>query len=231
MHDPIGHKTAILLFGYSELKTARTKSLASGWQNNRAIAKVLITHIKHEIASTSIPWFHIDETIQIGHDFAERLNNAIHTIVDKGFNNVIVVGTDCPDLSRRDLLLAKQNVESGKLVIGPDKRGGIYLLAITRHHLQKINLTRHPWMTSSLFVTLKNVAHKKGIECYDLSTKFDLNGQSDVHDSLKTSTVLRNIWFDIVKSSRIVHNHLHTFFDLLSFSNNEWRGPPVRGTI
>ena len=66
---------------------------------------------------------------QAGHDFATRLENAIEKISELGYEEIVVVGRDCPSLRPIDIEHAFGKLESRKLVLGPDHRGGCYLIA------------------------------------------------------------------------------------------------------
>jgi glycosyltransferase A (GT-A) superfamily protein (DUF2064 family) len=66
---------------------------------------------------------------QSGRDFAERFENAIETIARLGYDEVVAVGRDCPGLREVDVEQAFAELASNKLVLGPDHRGGCYLIA------------------------------------------------------------------------------------------------------
>jgi len=66
---------------------------------------------------------------QSGHGFAERFENAIETIAQLGYDEVVAVGRDCPGLGALDIERAFAELTSKKLVLGPDHRGGCYLIA------------------------------------------------------------------------------------------------------
>lgn len=66
---------------------------------------------------------------QDGHDFASRLENAIEKIHQLGYDEIVAIGRDCPSLCARDIEHAFADLESRKLVLGPDHRGGCYLIA------------------------------------------------------------------------------------------------------
>ena len=66
---------------------------------------------------------------QTGHDFATRLENAIARINELEYDEVVVIGRDCPSLRPIDIEHAFGKLESRKLVLGPDHRGGCYLIA------------------------------------------------------------------------------------------------------
>jgi glycosyltransferase A (GT-A) superfamily protein (DUF2064 family) len=66
---------------------------------------------------------------QVGHDFATRLENAIEKINELGYDEIVVIGRDCPSLRPIDIENAFGELGSRKLVLGPDHRGGCYLIA------------------------------------------------------------------------------------------------------
>lgn len=83
---------------------------------------------------------------QIGRDFAARLENAIEKINDFGYDEIVVIGRDCPNLRAIDIELAFGKLESQKLVLGPDHRGGCYLIAFhlrDRDLLHGVRWKRH----------------------------------------------------------------------------------------
>jgi hypothetical protein len=66
---------------------------------------------------------------QAGRDFTARLENAIERINELGYDEIVVIGRDCPTLRPIDIEQAFEKLESRKLVLGPDHRGGCYLIA------------------------------------------------------------------------------------------------------
>jgi hypothetical protein len=83
---------------------------------------------------------------QAGHDFAARLENAIEKIHELGYDEIVAIGRDCPSLHAIDLENAFKELESRKLVLGPDHRGGCYLIAFRlsdRDLLRGVRWKRH----------------------------------------------------------------------------------------
>jgi hypothetical protein len=83
---------------------------------------------------------------QAGHDFAARLENAIEKINELGYDEIVVIGRDCPSLRPIDIEHAFEKLESRKLVLGPDHRGGCYLIAFRlreRDLLRGVRWQRH----------------------------------------------------------------------------------------
>ena len=67
---------------------------------------------------------------QEGCGFGERLRNAVETLAGGGYARIIMVGGDCPDLGEADILRAERLLREYDVVLGPDHRGGNYLIGI-----------------------------------------------------------------------------------------------------
>ena len=72
--------------------------------------------------------------LQEGEDLGERMCNAFASLFARGYSNVVIIGTDCPDLEASDLNTAFLALSRNDMVIGPAKDGGYYLLGMRRFH-------------------------------------------------------------------------------------------------
>lgn len=78
------------------------------------------------------PGYHF--MLQEGEDLGERMCNAFASLFARGYSNVVIIGTDCPDLEASDLNTAFLALSRNDMVIGPAKDGGYYLLGMSRFH-------------------------------------------------------------------------------------------------
>ncbi len=69
---------------------------------------------------------------QQGADLGERMHRAIETACVEGARHVLVIGTDCPDLSLEVLSDAWKQLERYDVVLGPAADGGYYLIGMNR---------------------------------------------------------------------------------------------------
>jgi 2-phospho-L-lactate guanylyltransferase (CobY/MobA/RfbA family) len=67
-----------------------------------------------------------------GASFGERLEGAVEHLATLGYRKIVIVGSDCPDLTADDVANAFQLLERKQLVLGPDHRGGCYLIGLHR---------------------------------------------------------------------------------------------------
>lgn len=113
---------------------------------------------------------------QSGRGFAERFENAIETIARLGYDEIVAVGRDCPGLRALDIERAFAELASKKLVLGPDHRGGCYLIAfrtIDRELLCDVRWNRNT--DCAQLLQRAGVAH-----VFLLPVKQDLDSWSDV---------------------------------------------------
>ena len=74
------------------------------------------------------PGFQVHE--QKRENFAERLEAALEEIARLGYEEVVLVGSDCPNLQSADIAVAFARLAGKRLVLGPDHRGGCYLIGL-----------------------------------------------------------------------------------------------------
>ena len=67
---------------------------------------------------------------QQGYNLGERMLNAFNTIFDAGFRNIILVGTDTPEINAELMNEALDHLKNYKCVIGPSDDGGYYLIGL-----------------------------------------------------------------------------------------------------
>jgi hypothetical protein len=70
--------------------------------------------------------------LQRGQDLGARMSLAFQEAFDAGCHRVVIIGTDCFELTTPVLEEAFRQLESHEAVIGPAMDGGYYLLGLTR---------------------------------------------------------------------------------------------------
>jgi glycosyltransferase A (GT-A) superfamily protein (DUF2064 family) len=113
---------------------------------------------------------------QKGASFAERLNCAIDELVLSGYRQIIITGSDCPELQSSDIHTALEQLSTHRLVLGPDHQGGCYLIGL--HAEDRSKLAAIQWQANTDCLELQNAF---GIEnTYLLKVKHDIDSLSDV---------------------------------------------------
>ncbi|GAC1429731.1 MAG: TIGR04282 family arsenosugar biosynthesis glycosyltransferase [Chitinophagaceae bacterium] len=73
---------------------------------------------------------HIIKKVQQGNDLGEKMANAFREVFAVGFTKVLIIGSDCYELTAELITKAFNMLENTDIVIGPAKDGGYYLLGM-----------------------------------------------------------------------------------------------------
>lgn len=118
------------------------------------------------------------KSIQAQGDLGERMSAAFQAILllEK---KVIIIGSDCPEISSEVITNAFIELDQKDVVIGPTHDGGYYLLGMkTLHESLFSNMT---WSTSQVFNNTINEIESLGLsynllpKLHDLDTENELN--------------------------------------------------------
>jgi glycosyltransferase A (GT-A) superfamily protein (DUF2064 family) len=81
------------------------------------------------------------------------LSHAIQSVLDRGYDKVIVLGNDSPGLHLNHLQEAFLELQDKSVVLGPDFKGGTYLMGFSKFLL--IRGFKIDWQTSKVFEQLR----------------------------------------------------------------------------
>ena len=139
---------------------------------------------------------------QRGCTFEDRLLNALRAVRDRGFDRVVVVGTDTPGLTDRDLSAA---VATDGAFVGPSFDGGFYCLALPAADIER--LAGLPWGRPHL---LKALLVRLDGPVLVGRRRTDLDGAPDLdHLACALRRVARLILGEAPGASARLHHALH----------------------
>jgi len=122
--------------------------------------------------------------LQEGNDLGERMYNAFKSGFQKGYQKIIIIGSDIYDLNSETIEAGFNSLENSDFVIGPAADGGYYLLGMNSLN-HEVFLNKNWGSDKVLETTLNNLAHKK---ITLLQTKNDI----DVYEDLKEFDVFQS---------------------------------------
>lgn len=140
-------KTAILIFANSPEVDAKRKNLHQGKQLFEKLNKNLIQKVER----SGLPYFLITDTSQKGKNFADRFYNALNYVFGVGYENVITIGNDTPQLKTQHLLKADEALAQNISSIGPSVDGGFYLLGIHKDTFRALDFKNFAWQSPKLY--------------------------------------------------------------------------------
>lgn len=145
--------TAILLFAQSPHTEATTKWIHLARTRGVALSQRLTTQALHTAHATGLPVYHCSESEQRGATFGERLDHCVAAIL-ADHQSVIIIGNDCPGLDTTVLTAAARELTRNDVVLGPDRRGGVYLIGISRAAYDRVDLLDVEWQTRHVITDL-----------------------------------------------------------------------------
>jgi len=116
---------------------------------------------------------------QMGEDLGEKMFNAINQVLLKGYKKVVLIGSDIPDLSAKDIQTSFQLLDECDVVLGPTYDGGYYLVGMKKSH-EKIFCIPQKWGGKSVLETTVDIGNEQnltiglGPKYRDIDTKEDL---------------------------------------------------------
>ena len=228
------NNTAILFFSRTASSETKQKKFSNrlSAKDRFVVTQKLIDNSLQIAQKTKLPILNLFSDQQIGNSFGEKLANGIQMVFSKGFENVIVIGNDCLKLTAKNIIQSAQKIATdNSIVIGPNKRGGTYLIGVSQQNFNKKEFINLPWQTHNLQEKIKEYASQINQTISWLEFKSDFNSQSDLFNTFKSQTTLNTLLIELIK---IVNGILINFIKLKNecsqnvFSTNlELRGPPT----
>ena len=110
-----------------------------------------------------------------------RMHRQLQQGFAQGFEQVVLIGSDLPDLHSADLEQAFALLEQHDLVLGPATDGGYWLIGITRRGFQRSGsdlFSGIPWSSDQVLKLSLERAAQRGLAIALLRQQSDLDGRS-----------------------------------------------------
>jgi glycosyltransferase A (GT-A) superfamily protein (DUF2064 family) len=146
--------TAIVIFSNTSVKELECKSFYNKEFDKKIHQEFLKKTIK-TAADFSSNYFVESSLVQKGDSFGERISNSIEKYYNKGYENVIVVGSDTLGLNQSHLIEAT-SLTSKNLVLGKSKDGGVYLIGVNKDQYKRQLFLDLDWQKSTLHESFSN---------------------------------------------------------------------------
>lgn len=178
---------AILLFSRQAAKEASRKRWLPGHaaHRNKMIARALLSHTLEVLHAADMPLYHFDERLQSGATFGERIAHAFASVFARGHDYVICVGSDCPQLDQLDWGFISKQAFRKQGILGPDMRGGVYLIGMPDTAFKSVTFPQLPWQSPCLFKALGEILTDG---CLLLEPLRDLHNVEDIRAYLQGSS-------------------------------------------
>lgn len=150
-------------------------------------------HIYFSDFITDDLWSTDYKTIQNGRDLGERMKNAFDDGFKMGYTQIVLIGSDLPDISKDIVVKAFTQLDKNEAVFGPAEDGGYYLIGLTNTF--DFIFENKPWSQPYLLdITLAQL-NDRGISVSLLNTLNDI----DTFEDLKKS----NLYKEYLKTKKL----------------------------
>jgi hypothetical protein len=119
--------------------------------------------------------------VQEGADLGERMQHAILSGFENGARHIVLIGTDCLELSAEILEEAFEALEGIEAVIGPARDGGFYLIGLNRTVPDLF--TERQWSTPDVLRETVDILHYYNIQYKLLTELSDIDTFEDLKNS------------------------------------------------
>ncbi len=182
----------MVLFSLSPNKESGIKRIANVRSKNSAIFKSLFNHtldtiqgakryINFDLVVSSSQKGFLENVLfikQNGNSFDERLKNTISDVFNIGYNEIIIVGNDCPDLTPETIQQSFNALIQNDVVIGPSTDGGFYLIAIKK--IDERIFDNVKWYSDKVLSQLLTNINKSHYSHVLLETLNDIDDYADI---------------------------------------------------
>lgn len=163
-----------------------------GNENALRVYNVLVEHTHKLVAELSTAkylyfsnfvdedqrWNAYQKRVQKGNDLGLRMFNAIQEVKADGHTEIVVIGTDCFDLTVEILEQAFAALTNSDYAIGPAEDGGYYLIG-TRSGDEAVFLGK-TWSTEDVYAEAKNSIESIGKTLTELPILSDVDFEEDL---------------------------------------------------
>lgn len=190
-------KALIIFIRKPELGKVKTRLAATvGDQRALAIYLELLQHTKQVAISCDCDkyvfsdgiideeeWSNFSIQQQSKGNLGERMSSAFDYLFQKDYEKVIIIGSDCLELSNHHLTQAFLHLNDVDFVIGPANDGGYYLLGMKKNHADIFSNKK--WGNDSVFFDTLRTAEKLKLTTHQLEYLNDIDEEKDLPDSMR----------------------------------------------
>jgi len=194
--SPDAHCEILIFAKYPEAGKCKTR-LAKGLGDENAlrIYKALLHHTLTVVASTPYrkilfvdPPEHVSDAPawapgmdsylpQSDGDLGKRLLDAITSRFDQGATALLLLGCDCPQISKESVTSSFIALENADVVLGPTFDGGYYLLGLKARHASLFQDI--PWSTEQVLTKTLNILKIQSLSYISLDSFSDVDTLDD----------------------------------------------------
>jgi len=138
-------------------------------------------HIFFSSEKDSTRWSTFEQFVQHGNDLGERMSGAFRHGFDLGYEQIVGIGSDLPDITSDIIEKGLNELNSNDAVFGPADDGGYYLIGMCS--MIDCIFENKPWSTEELLDVTLNELKSKGHSVGIIETLNDVDTEDDLMNS------------------------------------------------
>jgi uncharacterized protein len=115
--------------------------------------------------------------IQCGQSLGDRMKNAFVLLFNKNYNQVVIIGSDCYELTSEIITTAFQSLNNFDTVIGPALDGGYYLFGMRKYNSCLFDIKA--WSTETVAAETIQLIRQQALSLYQLPVLADIDTEED----------------------------------------------------
>ena len=119
-----------------------------------------------------------EKFLQVGNDLGDRMRNAINQAFEAGYEQVMMIGSDCYQLTTSELEKGFKVLDSNDFVFGPAEDGGYYLIG-TKTSFTKV-FDNKTWSTATVLYEAIRDVEGADLTFDTLTTLSDVDYEEDL---------------------------------------------------
>jgi len=131
-------------------------------------------------------WKNTYKAVQEGPDLGERMKNAFIKGFEDGYQRIVLIGSDLPDISATHIENGLEALEHSEVVFGPAEDGGYYLIGLSK--MNTMVFENKPWSKSHLLTETLSELKENDIQFKTLDVLNDI----DTFEDLMASDFYKN---------------------------------------
>jgi rSAM/selenodomain-associated transferase 1 len=123
-------------------------------------------------------WSSDFKAVQEGIDLGERMKNAFKKGFEDGYNRIVLIGSDLPDITASHINKGLEALKENDMVFGPAEDGGYYLIGLSK--MNNLAFENKPWSQTHLLEETLQELNEKHITFTTLETLNDIDTYEDL---------------------------------------------------
>lgn len=118
---------------------------------------------------------------QVDSNLGERINHCFSLGFQNGFKQIVVIGSDAPDVPLLVFNKAFNALKTHDMTLGPTYDGGYYLIGFSKLGYDSSVFEHISWSSQHVYKETRAHVNRLNITCYETLQWYDIDTKSELH--------------------------------------------------